>query len=468
MVGTGRGAKMNVLFKTATSLEQAGKVEIVALDKTGTITEGRPQVVGLYPAKNVCERDLLMMAYSLEQMSEHPLAKAIVKKGEDEKVAPANVTDFEAHVGNGLTARTDNHFYVGGNRKFVSNYATIDDDMDKVATRLAQEGKTPLYFVCDGVLQGIIAVADTVKKDAVSAIEQLHKLGVKVVMLTGDNEVTARAIATEVGIDEVVAGVLPDGKEKEIKSLMQKGKVAMVGDGINDALALTVADVGIAIGAGADVAIDAADIVVVGDQLGSVPKAIKLSRDTLRVIKQNLFWAFFYNVISIPIAAGALVPFGVSLSPMIGAIAMSLSDVCVVGNALRLNLAGKLNKKEDADTNDTLSCSCDNTNSSCCDNDHNKHHHNEEHCECGCNEICDTNHETKENKFMEKTMKIEGMMCPHCEARVRKTLEAMDGVVSAVVSHANGTSVVTFDSPATVDAMKKAVEDQGYPVLEIK
>jgi Cu2+-exporting ATPase len=468
MVGTGRGAKMNVLFKTATALEQAGKVQIVALDKTGTITEGRPQVVGLYPAKDVCERDLLATAYSLEQMSEHPLAKAIVKKGEQEKVAPKQVTDFEAHVGNGLTARADGHALVGGNRQFVSRFATVDEDMDRVATRLAQEGKTPLYFVCDGVLQGIIAVADVIKKDAVFAIEQLHKMGVKVVMLTGDNEVTARAIATEVGIDEVVAGVLPDGKEKVIKSLMEKGKVAMVGDGINDALALTVADVGIAIGAGADVAIDAADIVVVGDQLISVPKAIKLSRDTLRVIKQNLFWAFFYNVISIPIAAGVLVPFGVSLSPMIGAIAMSLSDVCVVGNALRLNLAGKLNKKEDADTNGTLSCSCDNTNCSCCDNDHNEHHHNDEQSECGCNGSCHINHETKENKSMEKTMKIEGMMCPHCEARVRKTLEAMEGVVSAVVSHVEGTATVTFDSPATVDAMKKAVEDQGYPVLEIK
>ena len=468
MVGTGRGAKMNVLFKTATSLEQAGKVQIVALDKTGTITEGRPQVVGLYPAKDVCERDLLTLAYSLEQMSEHPLAKAIVQKAEEEKVPSVQMADFEAYVGNGLTAKVDGHVFCGGNKKFVSGFAPIDHDMEEIASTLATEGKTPLYFARDNVIQGIIAVADTVKKDAVVAINELHKMGVKVVMLTGDNEVTARAIATEVGIDDVVAGVLPDGKEKVIKSLMEKGKVAMVGDGINDALALTVADVGIALGAGADVAIDAADIVVVGDQLISVPKAIKLSRDTLRVIKQNLFWAFFYNVISIPIAAGVLVPFGVALSPMVGAIAMSLSDVCVVGNALRLNLAGKLNKKEDADTNGTLSCSCDNTNCSCCDNDHSEHHHNEEQSECGCNGSCHINHETKENKSMEKTMKIEGMMCPHCEARVRKTLEGIEGVVSAVVSHTSGTAVVTFDSVVSDETLKKAIEDQGYPVLEIK
>ncbi|MBR2485720.1 MAG: HAD-IC family P-type ATPase, partial [Clostridia bacterium] len=275
--------------------------------------------------------------------------------------------------------------------------------------------------------------------------------------------------AASVGITDYYAEALPQDKVSAVERVQAVGGVvAMVGDGVNDSPALKQADVGVAVGSGTDIAIDSADVVLVGGEISALTTAVDLSHAATKIIRQNLFWAFFYNVISIPIAAGVFVPFGVSLSPMIGAIAMSLSDVCVVGNALRLNLAGKLNKKEDADTNGTLSCSCDNTNCSCCDNDHNEHHHNDEHCDCGCNEICDTNYETKENKSMEKTMKIGGMMCPHCEARVRKTLEAMDGVVSAVVSHANGTAVVTFDSPATVDAMKKAVEDQGYPVLEIK
>ena len=453
MVGTGKGAKMNILFKTATSLEQTGKVQMVALDKTGTITEGKPQVVGIYPAKYVAENDLLALAYSLEQMSEHPLAQAIVKKGQEEKVVPFEITDFEIMPGHGLTASAGGGKLYGGNRKFVSNYAEIDADMVEVAEGLAKEGKTPLYFVSDGKLQGIIAVADIIKKDAVATVETLHKMGLKVVMLTGDNEVTANAIAKEVGIDEVVAGVLPDGKEQVIKSLQEKGKVAMVGDGVNDALALTVADVGIAIGAGADIAIDAADVVVVGDKLMSVASAIQLSRDTLKVIKQNLFWAFFYNVISIPIAAGVLVPFGLALSPMIGALAMSLSDVCVVGNALRLNLMGKV--KATAQNDNIESLSVENDNAKCCYCDLHHHCHQEDHQE-------------NEDIFMTKTMVIEGMMCMHCENRVRKTLEAVEGVQEVVVSHVDGTAVVTLSKDVSDDTLKSVIVQQGYPVLEIK
>jgi Cu2+-exporting ATPase len=453
MVGTGRGAKMNILFKTAVSLEETGKIKFVALDKTGTITVGKPQVVGIYPADNTNDVELLKLAYSLEQFSEHPLAQAILSKGKEEGVVPYDVTDFQSVAGNGLTANIDGKIVLGGNKKFVEQLATVDDNMLDLAQTLATEGKTPLYFVKDGRLQGIIAVADTIKKDAISTIEQLHKMGLTVVMLTGDNQLTANAIAKEVGIDEVVAGVLPDGKEKVIRDLQQRGKVAMVGDGINDALALTVADVGVAIGAGADVAIDAADVVVVGDQLMSVAKAIQLSRDTMRVIKQNLFWAFFYNVISIPIAAGVLVPFGLKLSPMIGALAMSLSDVCVVGNALRLNFKGVIKNKKENNTNDML-------------NDENEHVKCD-YCSCGCNHNLD-NQQNMEEKIMEKTMVIEGMMCPHCEARVRKTLEGMDGVEKAVVSHESGTAVITFTKDIDNETLKSTIEAQGYPVLEIK
>lgn len=453
MVGTGRGAKMNILFKTAESLEQAGKVQIIALDKTGTITEGRPKVVGIYPARGISERELLSLAYSLEQMSEHPLAQAILAKGQEEGIEPYNITDFETFAGNGLTACIDGVVVCGGNRRFVSNYTSIEENVLDVAQNLAKEGKTPLYFVRDGKLQGIIAVADTIKNDAVGTIQQLHRMGLKVVMLTGDNEVTANAIANEVGIDEVVAGVLPDGKEQVIRELQNRGKVAMVGDGINDALALTVADIGIAIGAGADVAIDAADVVVIGDHLMGVAKAIQLSRDTIAVIKQNLFWAFFYNIISIPIAAGVLVPVGLELSPMIGALAMSLSDVCVVGNALRLNFKGVLrgeNKKSQKDVlsveNESLSCDC-----------------------CSCHNCCEENDQhNMEDIIMEKTMVIEGMMCPHCEARVRKTLEGIEGVEKAVVSHESGTAVVTLSSDVSDEILKSTIVAQGYPVLEIK
>ena len=453
MVGTGRGAKMNILFKTAVSLEETGKIKFVALDKTGTITVGKPQVVGIYPADNTNDVELLKLAYSLEQFSEHPLAQAILSKGKEEGVVPYDVTDFQSVAGNGLTANINGKTVLGGNMKFVEQFATVDDNMLDLAQTLATEGKTPLYFVKDGRLQGIIAVADTIKKDAISTIEQLHKMGLTVVMLTGDNQLTANAIAKEVGIDEVVAGVLPDGKEKVIRDLQQRGKVAMVGDGINDALALTVADVGIAIGAGADVAIDAADVVVVGDQLMSVAKAIQLSRDTMRVIKQNLFWAFFYNVISIPIAAGVLVHFGLKLSPMIGALAMSLSDVCVVGNALRLNFKGVIKNKKENNTNDMLNDEIEHVKCDC--------------CSCGCDNNLD-DQQNMEEKVMEKTMVIEGMMCPHCEARVRKTLEGMDGVEKAVVSHESGTAVITFTKDIDNETLKSTIEAQGYPVLEIK
>ena len=452
MVGTGRGAKMNVLFKTASSLEEAGKVQIVALDKTGTITEGNPQVVGVYPASKTTENELLSLAYSLERMSEHPLAQAIVKKGREVGVKCFDTTNFETYPGHGLTGQIDNVTLYGGNRKFISEFADIDDYMAELADNLAKEGKTPLYFARGGELQGIIAVADVIKKDAVDAVKALHKLGLKVVMLTGDNQVTARAIADEVGIDDVVAGVLPDGKKDVIETLQKDGKVAMVGDGVNDALALTVADVGIAIGAGADVAIDAADIVIVGDKLSSIFSAIQLSKDTLKVIKQNLFWAFFYNVISIPIAAGVLVPAGVSLSPMIGALAMSLSDICVVSNALRLNFMGK-DKNKKADRNEVLSVDIKQENCNCCNSSCSLHKHNDIEIE---------------ERAMTKTMVIEGMMCMHCEARVRKTLEGIEGVASAVVSHENGTAVVTLSSDVSDETLKSAIVQQGYPVLEIK
>ena len=469
MVGMGKGARNGILFKTATSVEQAGKVKIVAFDKTGTLTEGNPTVVGVYPATGVTETELLTLATALEQHSEHPLAKAIMRKAVCENIETKAVEDFEILPGHGVKATLDGVTLEGGNRVFIQSICTIPEEMKAVAEALAEEGKTPMYFVADGVLKGVIAVADVIKKDAIEAVKHLHEMGVKTVMLTGDNERTAKAIAKEIGIDEVVAGVLPDGKEKVIRQLQKEGVVAMVGDGINDALALTVAEVGIAIGAGTDVAIDAADVVLMKDNLTAVPNAIKLSRHTLRNIKQNLFWAFIYNVISIPIAAGALTPVGVSLSPMVGAIAMSLSDIFVVGNALRLNLLKLFETKQETHTKHTLSCDCGDINIGCC-----KYDHHEAHCDDHC--ICHNEHheeytentENTEEINMTKTMKIEGMMCPHCENRVRKTLEAMDGIESAVVSHVEGTAVLTLTKNVDNDLLKKTIEDQGYPVLEIK
>lgn len=458
MVGTGKGAKNGILFKTASSLEHAGRVKIVALDKTGTITEGNPTVVGIYPVDGVCERDLLTLALSLEQHSEHPLAKAIIERAKEENVTAKQVSDFEILPGNGVKATLDGVVAYGGSQRFVDSVCGVSDSVKERALSLSQEGKTPLFFVENGEMKGVIAVADTIKKDAKEAVDALHNLGVKVVMLTGDNEPTAKAIAKEVGIDEVVAGVLPDGKEKVIKDLQKQGHVAMVGDGINDALALTVADLGMAIGAGTDIAIDAADVVLVGDKLMSVAWAVKLSRKTLRTIKQNLFWAFIYNVICIPIAAGVLHPVGVSISPMLGAIAMCLSDIFVVGNALLLNLVDIGDRKGKNDKNNTLQGGNDDIKHCCCNDDH-----------CACH--LDNNENTLEerrNDTMERTMKIEGMMCPHCEARVRKTLEGIEGVDSAVVSHVNGTAVVKAVDTVTDDTLKKAVEDQGYPVIEIK
>ena len=476
MVGMGKGARNGILFKTATSVEQAGKVKIVAFDKTGTLTEGNPTVVGVYPATGVTETELLTLATALEQHSEHPLAKAIMRKAVCENIETKAVEDFEILPGHGVKATLGGVTLEGGNRVFIESICTIPEDVKAVAETLAEEGKTPMYFVADGVLKGVIAVADVIKKDAIEAVKHLHEMGVKTVMLTGDNERTAKAIAKEIGIDEVVAGVLPDGKEKVIRQLQKEGVVAMVGDGINDALALTVAEVGIAIGAGTDVAIDAADVVLMKDNLTAVPNAIKLSRHTLRNIKQNLFWAFIYNVISIPIAAGALTPVGVSLSPMVGAIAMSLSDIFVVGNALRLNLLKLFETKQETDTKHTLSCDCGDVNCGCCEDEHNDCHcddHHEAHCDdhCSChNEHEDhtKNTENTEETNMTKTMKIEGMMCPHCENRVRKTLEAMDGIESAVVSHVEGTAVLTLTKDVDNDLLKKTIEDQGYPVLEIK
>ncbi len=426
MVGTGVGAKNGILFKTATSLEEAGKVKIVALDKTGTITEGDPRVTGIYPAEGLSETELLSLAASLEKMSEHPLAKAILKKAEEEKLELVDVTDFSILPGSGLTAQLGDVTLYGGNLNFVQTKASISETTKKQAEALAEEGKTPLFFVKDGKLCGIIAVADVIKADSIEAIKTLRHMGIRVVMLTGDNERTAHAIGREVGVDEVIAGVLPDGKEAVIRKLQESGKVAMVGDGINDAPALTRADIGIAIGAGTDIAIDAADLVLVKSRLSDVPAAIKLSRKTLKNIRENLFWAFIYNIIGIPLAAGVYIPlWGLKLNPMFGAAAMSLSSVCVVGNALRLNfvqIRSAENKKSK---------------------------------------------QSEENK-MEKTMKIKGMMCGHCEARVKKCLDELPGVAEAIVSHKKGTAVVKLAEEISDEALKATVEAQGYTVLGFK
>jgi len=430
MVGNGMGAKNGILFKTAVSLEEAGKTEIVALDKTGTITRGEPKVTDILPADGVTREALLAAACALEQKSEHPLARAVMQQAKEDHLSPQEVSDFKALPGNGLTATLDGAKLTGGSMKFMQTVVSIPAALLQKAEALSEEGKTPLLFAKDHDLLGVIAVADVIKEDSPAAIKALQNMGIRVVMLTGDNERTARAIGRQAGVDEVIAGVLPDGKEAVIRRLKLQGKVAMVGDGINDAPALTRADIGVAIGAGTDIAIDAADVVLMHSRLSDVPAAIRLSRATLRNIHENLFWAFFYNVIGIPLAAGVWIPLlGLKLSPMFGAAAMSLSSFCVVTNALRLNLFKLHNAAKDKKIK--------------------KKHH-------------------KEVKPMEKTMKIEGMMCPHCEARVKKTLEAMEGVAEAVVSHQSGTAVVTLSAPVDNDVLKKAIEDQGYPVLDIQ
>lgn len=447
MVGNGLGAKNGILFKTAVSLEETGKMQIVALDKTGTITEGEPVVTDLIPVEGISETELLTVAYALEQKSEHPLAKAVIKRGQERSVDKLEVQDFTALPGNGLSAVLDGQRIVGGSMIFIKEKSGLSEAMQEICNRLAQEGKTPLLFTLDDKLIGVIAVADTIKKDSCEAIRQLKNMGIHVVMLTGDNERTARAIGAEAGVDEVIAGVLPDGKESVIRKLKEQGKTAMVGDGINDAPALTRADMGIAIGAGADVAIDAADVVLMKSSLRDVAAAIRLSRATLRNIHENLFWAFIYNIIGIPLAAGAWVHFGLTLNPMFGAAAMSLSSFCVVSNALRLNFcrlhdASRDKKIKSAIIKDTIM----NTDSQ-----------EESEMESG-----------KEGTTMTKTMKIEGMMCGHCEARVKKVLEALAEVDSAEVSHEAGTAVVTLNSDVQDEVLKKTVEDQDYKVTSIQ
>ena len=428
MVGSGMGAKNGILFKTAVSLEETGKAETVVLDKTGTITVGEPRVTDILPAGDLSQEELLKLAAALEKKSEHPLAKAVLLAAEERQTEPEEVTDFQALPGNGLTASLHGEELCGGNLKFISSRAQVPESLKKQAEELAEQGKTPLFFSRGGQLCGIIAVADLIREDSPGAVRALQNMGLRVVMLTGDNERTAKAIGLQAGVDQVIAGVLPDGKETVVRSFKEQGKVIMVGDGINDAPALTRADIGIAIGAGADVAVDAADLVLVKSRLSDVPAAIRLSRATLRNIHQNLFWAFFYNSIGIPLAAGVFIPLGLTLNPMFAAAAMSLSSFCVVSNALRLNLFDLQSPKKDRKI---------------------KRKHKEE------------------KKIMEKTLKIEGMMCPHCEARVKKALEALPEVEQAAVSHQAGTAVVTLKSPVADEVLKKAVEDQDYTVLSV-
>ena len=427
MVGNGMGAKNGILFKTAVSLEEAGKVNTVVLDKTGTITRGEPKVTDLIMAEGVSEAELLETAYALEARSEHPLAGAVVAMAEEKKLKVCDVQDFMILPGNGLTAVDNGDQLIGGSLTFLNDRIGVPDDVKTVAQRLAEEGKTPLLFARSKKILGVIAVADVIKEDSPEAIRQLQNMGIEVVMLTGDNERTAAAVGKQAGVDQVIAGVLPDGKEAEIRRLRCKGKVAMVGDGINDAPALTRADIGIAIGAGTDVAIDAADVVLMNSKLSDVPAAIRLSRATLKNIHENLFWAFIYNIIGIPLAAGVWIPlFGWQLNPMFGAAAMSLSSFCVVTNALRLNLFDMRNAAKDKQIK-----------------------------------------RKQEEKTMEKTMKIEGMMCGHCEATVKKALEALDGVEHADVSHEQDQAVVTLKEDVADDVLKKAVEDKDYNVVSI-
>ena len=433
MVGNGMGAKHGIMFKTAVSLEETGKAEIVALDKTGTITSGEPRVTDIVPAEGIGREELLTLAYALERKSEHPLARAILAEAEARGLeAGQEAEEFQALPGNGLSALWMGQRLTGGNLKFISGIAKIPEEIRTKAEALAEDGKTPLFFTRDGQLAGIIAVADVIKEDSPRAVKELQNMGIHVVMLTGDNERTARAIGRQAGVDEVIAGVLPEGKESVIRELKKKGKVAMVGDGINDAPALTRADMGIAIGAGTDIAIDAADVVLMKSRLSDVPAAIRMSRATLRNIHENLFWAFFYNVIGIPLAAGIWIPlFGWELNPMFGAAAMSLSSFCVVTNALRLNWFKMYDASKDK-------------------------------------KIKTKHYQKQEETTMKKTMKIEGMMCGHCEARVKKCLEALEGVSLAEVSHEAGTAVVTLDKDVADEVLKKAVEDQDYKVLEIR
>ena len=434
MVGNGMGAKNGILFKTAVSLEKTGKTQIVALDKTGTITKGEPSVTDMIPTGGISEKELLSIAYSLEKKSEHPLARAITQRAEQEGLTVCEAEQFKALTGNGLTAVVDGAVVIGGNYKFISEQIIVPDEIKGKSELLSEEGKTPLFFARGGELCGIIAVADIIKEDSPQAIKEMQNMGIRVVMLTGDNERTAKAIGEKSGVDDVIAGVLPDGKENVIRKLKEKGNVIMVGDGINDAPALTSADIGIAIGAGADVAIDAADVVLMKSSLSDVPAAIRLSRATLRNIHENLFWAFIYNIIGIPLAAGIFISLlGWQLSPMFAAAAMSLSSFSVVTNALRLNFFRIHDSKRDHKIKNKLK-----------------------------------NKPVKETKTMEKTLKIEGMMCGHCEMHTKKALEALDGVKKAEVSHKSGTAVVTLEKDISDDVLKKAVTDEGYQVTDIQ
>lgn len=428
MVGNGMGARKGILFKTAASLEEAGKTQIAVLDKTGTITKGEPKVTDIIPFE-ITENELLKYAYSIEAKSEHPLAKAIIVKAEELSLNPYEVTDFKAESGNGLSAEYNGKKIIGGSKKYISSIIGISNDILSKADKLSEEGKTPLFFMLDNKLLGIIAVADVIKEESPKAIKQLQNMGIKVVMLTGDNERTAKAVGKLAGVDEVIAGVMPDGKEKVVAELKKQGKVLMVGDGINDAPALTRADIGMAIGSGTDIAIDAADVVFMKSKLTDVPAAVRLSRKTLRNIHENLFWAFIYNVIGIPLAAGVWIPLlGWQLNPMFGAAAMSLSSFCVVTNALRLNFFDITNPKKDRKIKYKSK---------------------------------------KDDNAMTKTMKIDGMMCSHCEGRVKQSLEGLAQVSQAEVSHEKGTAVVTLTAEVSNDVLKKTVEDQGYNVISI-
>ena len=428
MVGNGMGARKGILFKTAASLEEAGKTQIAVLDKTGTITKGEPKVTDIIPFE-ITENELLKYAYSIEAKSEHPLAKAIIVKAEELSLNPYEVTDFKAESGNGLSAEYNGKKIIGGSKKYISSLIGISNDILSKADKLSEEGKTPLFFMLDNKLLGIIAVADVIKEESPQAIKQLQNMGIKVVMLTGDNERTAKAVGKLAGVDEVIAGVMPDGKEKVVAELKKQGKVLMVGDGINDAPALTRADIGMAIGSGTDIAIDAADVVFMKSKLTDVSAAVRLSRKTLRNIHENLFWAFIYNIIGIPLAAGVWIPLlGWQLNPMFGAAAMSLSSFCVVTNALRLNFFDITNPKKDRKIKYKLK---------------------------------------KDDNAMTKTMKIDGMMCSHCEGRVKQSLEGLAQVSQAEVSHEKGTAVVTLTAEVSNDVLKKTVEDQGYNVISI-